>query len=371
MTATGPTCPGCGKPAPDGALCQGDKSCTHDLEKALGDVAGLAVTAVRLDDHAWVPPGTGDAHWCDDHDCWETNRPILGRRSSPYDTPVGAALVAAAIAGYAGQARITRTAVGTLVPDDDDHLEVSTKVQPLPWDEGISKASRRLHATLASWVRVVVEERRIPRLRTTGPVCLLCTHPSCRSVRVGGWPGESMPALSRFLLVHLPWLRRHPAAAEVLADVRGGVRRLEVSMDRAPEQLYAGPCTARVADDGTERECGHDLYAVPGSETVDCQACRAEYKLEERRTWLLGAAKDVIAPATEISRAVSGLGSEVTPDRIRKWVQRGQLVKRGQVVNGRRIDPTYRVGDVMDLLVKDAQAAERRAQKQAREQRSA
>lgn len=362
-------CPSCGEPSQDGALCQGDGSCTAELEKALGDVAGLVAATRRVDDHAWVPPGTTGARWCDQHGCWETDRPIVGRRTSPYDSLPG--VTGAALAGYEGMARIVRPAVGAREPDDDDDLAIAVKVQPLPWDEGISKAVRRLRTVLVAWVRLTVEELRIPDVRLAGPACLLCTHTSCRSARVGGWPADTLPAMARWLLGRSSWLRRHPAADELLTDLASAVRRLERSMDRAPELLYAGPCTAEIDDDGTVRECSHDLYAVPGSETVDCLACRATYQVADRREWLQKAAADLLLTATEVSRALTGLGSPVTPDRIRQWKVRGRLTPRGTVQSGERTDPTYRVGDVQDLLLEDARAAERRAARPAKSAASA
>src|SRR5689334_14705871 len=138
-----PTCPACSRPSTDGALCRGEGSCTELLSRTLGDVPALS---------------------------------------------------SAAVVGYSGQARVTRLAVGAQQPEGDEALEVSVKVQPLPWDEGISRAVRALHAELVTTVRLVAEESRIPAERVAGPVCLLCTHRSCRAARVGGWPADSMPA---------------------------------------------------------------------------------------------------------------------------------------------------------------------------------
>jgi hypothetical protein len=314
-------CPACPKPSQDGALCQGEGSCTELLERTLGDVPALA---------------------------------------------------SAAVVGYAGQARVMRLAVGAQPPEDDEALEVSVKLQPLPWDEGISKAVRALHAELSTTVRLVIEETRIPSERVAGPVCLLCTHRSCRSARAGGWPVDSLPAMSWWLLAHhVGWLRAHPAAKEILRGLADAVARLESTQDRAPELIYAGPCEAVIVDDGVTRQCGHDVYAEVGAASAECPACRTPCDVAARRDTMSAAVDAYVLTATEVSRALTALDDPVTPERIRKWAERSQLVSVGVALRGDRLDPTYRVGDVRKLLAEAAAAAERKLSRLAGVRRSA
>jgi hypothetical protein len=88
---------------------------------------------------------------------------------------------------------------------------------------------------------------------------------------------------------------------------------------------------------------------------VRCRDCRTVYDVAERREWLLHSAEDVLATAPVISRALTRMGSEVMPDRIRQWasVSGGgrRLVRRGRDRSG---VPLYRLGDVMDLLAAEA-----------------
>lgn len=107
---------------------------------------------------------------------------------------------------------------------------------------------------------------------------------------------------------------------------------------------------------GGALRCREDLWVPAGTAagTVRCPACRAQVDVESRRTWLLQQVEDMLLPATELARAIDGLGVEMTPERLRKWAERGRLSERGRRLIGGRALPVYRVGDVLDLVNADA-----------------
>lgn len=302
-------------------------------------------------------PVTDDAYLCDHRVREDT--PACTERLELALGDVNALTQAAAIT-YTGQARITRRPSGLTEPDPDENLEQTAKIQPLPYDEGASKAVRRLRDCLVGWVRVVVEERRLYPDRLPGPACVLCTHTSCRATRSPGWPADTLPAMAAWLLGQVHWLRRHPDAAGALTEITRAVDGVARAVDRAPELLYAGPCVADVEHDGTKRRCWADMYVAADETDVTCPACRAPYSVATQRAYMLEASKDYLLSAIEISRAVQALQEKVGDDRIRTWVQRGQLAIRGRNAAGA---PTYRLGDVTDLLDK-AQAKREQAQRE-------
>lgn len=188
---------------------------------------------------------------------------------------------------------------------------------PLPYDQRASLALHWLRSVLASWV------------------ILLSTD---------DWPADQVPAMARWLLARHQHLARHPAAVEALDEIGDAVRRALRVIDRPPECWYAGPCWSEIAP-GVE--CGTDIYALPGAVTVRCPCCHADWSVGERRVWLLQAAEDTLAYGALIAQALTSLGQEVTPERIRQWAKRGRIVAHGTDSRGR---PQYRVGDVMGLL---------------------
>jgi hypothetical protein len=204
-------------------------------------------------------------------------------------------------------------------------------VQPLPWDERASTCARTLRNTLSTWCRVVTGERG--------------TDP----------PADTLAAMAGHLAANLEWLRHHPAAAECVDELCRAVAAARYAVDRPRERLYAGPCW-RDVDGG---ECPGELYAVLGAAEVACPVCGWLFEVAERRAWLLEAARDVLATATLVSAALSRLDLAVTPERLWKWRERGRIFNHSAPGD----DPTYRVGDVIDLL--DAYAAQQ-AQREAR-----
>lgn len=108
-------------------------------------------------------------------------------------------------------------------------------------------------------------------------------------------------------------------------------------IDRPPDQWFAGPCSA----------CKADLYADEHAATVTCATCHNAFDVAEQRERLLAHVDDVLATASEISRAVHLTGAPVTPSRITNLFHRGQLVRHGR---NRAGDHLYRMGDVLTVL---------------------
>lgn len=196
---------------------------------------------------------------------------------------------------------------------------------PLPFHPTASEAASQLRAVLTGWTRVLAEHG-------------------------DDWPTDTLDAISRWLLHRTDWLARHEAGNEAATEIGSAMQAVRRVIDRPADLVYAGQCGAPL--DGTQEAttataCDADLYAKPGHQTVTCKACGASYGVDDRRGYLLDALEDVLATATEIARGVSRLGQPVAASTIRSYRNRGRLETRGVNIRG---NPTYRVGDVLDLL---------------------
>ena len=223
------------------------------------------------------------------------------------------------------QVRIERP-TGVADPDPELRQPGTLRPTPSPYDHAASLAARALHNTLATWARVIIDE--------TGAES----------------PADSIPVIAGWLRVRSGWLRHHPAGAEALDGIQDAVRAARRAVDRPAERLYAGPC----------QECGTDLYARIDATFVTCPACEEAWNVGELREWLLDSAQDVLATATEISRALTRYASPVTPSAIRGYVHRGQLVPHGSRAEGHREVALYRLGDVVDCVTRAAAARSER-----------
>jgi hypothetical protein len=199
---------------------------------------------------------------------------------------------------------------------------------PVAYNERASEAEQALKNTLATWVRLIVDE--------TG-----ATLPADDLARIAAW-----------LRPRVGWLRHHEAGAAAHDEIVDAVRDARRVCDRPAERLYAGPCD----------ECGRDLYANLDASYVRCGNVEGHeggdewvWSVEERRRWLLDSARDVLASGTEISRALTRYAQPVTPSALRGYVHRGSLVSRGERVEGGRMVMLYRLGDVLDILARQAE----------------
>lgn len=219
---------------------------------------------------------------------------------------------------------------------------------PLPYHRAASDAAAVLKHALAGWARIVIVETGVGSVPTLGPVCRSCVHRSCRDIRTRGLPADATASLAAFLRPRVGWLRHHPAGAQAHDAITSAVADARRVCDRPADRIYAGPC-----------DCGIDLYARLDAAYVICRAPDHDeplaWPVEQRRRWLLDSARDVLASGTEISRALTRYAQPVTPSALRGYVHRGTLASKGERREGGRMVALYRLGDVLDILARQAE----------------
>lgn len=150
--------------------------------------------------------------------------------------------------------------------------------------------------------------------------------------------------LAQYLLEHVRDLLTDPAAGQCADEISDIRRRAQRAIDKPVQQVFAGPCDL----------CDVDLYAHPSKAEVECRnpECGAVYGIEERRRWLLGKAEDQLLPATEMSRALSGLLQKpITGSMLRGLAFRGRITAHPPIKkNGPAL---YKVGEVRDVLLEE------------------
>lgn len=206
-------------------------------------------------------------------------------------------------------------------------------VARLGTSDPVGDLADRARNTLSTWVRALVEDR--PGVT---------------------WPGNSVSAMAQRLSQHL----RSIATVSWAGEFAREVIRLELDLRRFveanKERWYAGVC-GWINDPSTpEVFCTRVLYADPDQERVRCPICQTSWPVAERRAILLDEARNVETNVATIARALvtllDGEPSQARLERkINKWIERGRIERRGHVDTDGRIRKTYRLGDVLDLLL--------------------
>lgn len=235
-------------------------------------------------------------------------------------------------------------------PGLDPHpLDQPIGETPLPFAPAAGELLRALHGELGTWVRHITESRG-----------------SDAAKGLADDPVE----LARWLDRHPDSICLDPAGGELVHAVGVLVIRARRVVDPAGETEYMGPC---IHCDCSGPRCrgGHpdpaDLYVPRWAVQVRCPVCKATWRVEERREWLLTQAREQLLTAVEASRALPGLLDELMPGRpltsamIRNYGNRGRLTQHRPHPNDWDVDdhgepiepaPRYQVGEMLDLVIK-------------------
>ncbi|MCI2424112.1 hypothetical protein MOQ72_42625 [Saccharopolyspora sp. K220] len=210
--------------------------------------------------------------------------------------------------------------------------------EPLPFNTSASEIRDDLRNVLSTWVRDLWEIYGPRRQVPTGEVAADGT-PVVAAELDSLDLADELPDMAAWLRRHPSWIAPHQAAGELVDEILDAIGRARRAIDLPPELVYCGPCPV----------CGTDLYARPDRGTVVCRGCEERHEVTERREVLLDLARDQLATAAEIARALPGLlGRELSANTVRTWAPTGRLAKRAPDAQGR---PRYRVGDVIDLAL--------------------
>lgn len=202
---------------------------------------------------------------------------------------------------------------------------------PLPLRLPAVQAESTLRHTLQPWVRTVAEQRGL-----------------AADVR------DTVVGLAGWLATHIDGVRQTDEAAALFEEVRYAIDQAVRVIDQPPQLFYAGPCDGC----GADLYCGTDDHGRPRAAFITCRTCGDRYDTAKRRAWLLNAAEDRLATATEIAQAIPALyGRQINVNTIRSWINRGRLLPRAWLHDGlvhaqRQAGtdrPLCRIGDVIDL----------------------
>lgn len=198
---------------------------------------------------------------------------------------------------------------------------------PLMFHQAASEVQDDLRSVLVAWVRDLWETNGADQLDAE----------------------DTLEGLSRWLLRHPTWIRTHPAGEELHDEITDAIKRCWQVIDRAPDRVYLGTCTA--VYEGVH--CTEELYGHHDRQTARCRTCGTEWDMTFRREWLLDQIADRHLTAAEMSQALpSWLDQPLTPAQIRGWAHRGRIRQCGQrAVGPRKAVPLYRVGDVLGVLL--------------------
>jgi hypothetical protein len=223
-------------------------------------------------------------------------------------------------------ARSSKPGAGRAVPSSRPPLVVEAldpelaSVRLIPEDPS---SDVPLLVLLEDWERIIREDRGLAPYGVASEARLA----ACGPLHGATWAQHTPVTLTGvigFLKAHHDWVLAEPSfdIAEYARQVRLCRRAVARWDAEAHEPGWRVPCPT-VTDDG---DCGQVLRVSRGAETVYCRACGREWEI----TRLLAVAGRDADVWVDIEAAAHLAG--VHEQTIRKWVRRGHVAKRGQLV---------------------------------------
>lgn len=233
---------------------------------------------------------------------------------------------------------------------------------PLPVDLKAGEALWALREVLGSWARMFAHSHKSPLALTPEKNR---TIPQDRARVL--FPRGEVGLFAVWLIDHIDWVRMSKHAGQFMSELGREVKRVRSLVDRPPDRVYGGPCDV----------CGKDLYHPPHAVSMECELCGREFDVYERVEWLLLQAEDYLVTAVEASKALPGLvGRPITTSMIRGLAFRGRLAQHspdprvGLDAKGNK-QYLYRIGEVLDVLREDDEAAAAKEKKRDRHREAA
>lgn len=191
--------------------------------------------------------------------------------------------------------------------------------QALPFNDAASELGWVLRNTLATWCRLIGEERG-------------------REL-----PDDNPPAMARWVLNHVSWLRHHRAGHEAVEEIKSVVDDIRDMVDRPKPRIYAGPCP----------DCQKDMYGPLGAEAVECRPCGISYTVSERIGWMRLQMRGKLVTAREATVLLGRMQLPVAQKTIDKWYERKRLTSHSEDRDGKRL---YLFDDLVTLAAANAPA---------------
>lgn len=161
--------------------------------------------------------------------------------------------------------------------------------------------------------------------------------------------GRSHQAVSSWLVKHMGNLRMRNWSTTLHAELDKLLRECERITHEAVPRVFGGTCP----EDETP------LYAAKGDTEVRCKTCGTSYEVMRWRAHAQLAADHHVATPAELSRLLStpSYNLEVTAHQIRMWAtprghQPAKIFRANPETDetGKRLMPTYRLGDVLNQV---------------------
>lgn len=224
-----------------------------------------------------------------------------------------------------------------------------------PLSLGTMTITEDLRGKMASWVRDLWERNSTDRWEECEDCETTWSHgdkshvdPDCQGEWVVNAPAvgvdNTVPALSSWLLRHPTWVRLHPAADDLFAELTEAIGDLHRIVDRSTGKRWVGNCQYEEKDE----LCDTPLYAEDGDRMVRCRTCGCEWDVAQMRSWWVYRA-EVKKPMTpvQLSSIFAAAGVRVTPAQIRAFAARNRITSKGDNARGH---PTYLIADVRSAL---------------------
>lgn len=173
-----------------------------------------------------------------------------------------------------------------------------------------------LRNTLSTWCRLISEERGKPL------------------------PEDNIPAMARWMLNHVSWVRHQRAGHEVIEEIKSIVDKIRGAIDRPAPKLYAGPCP----------DCQQDMYGPPDATSVECRPCGVSYPVDVMVAKMNEQLRGKLVTAREATILLARAGYEISQKTIEKWHLRERITAHGHDRSGVRL---YLFDEIRSLTKRD------------------